>query len=342
MRAVIFKETGGPEKLIYTEVPTPIPKPGEALIRVRACALNHLDIWRRQGLPGVSLPLPHILGCDISGEVEQINGKSNVQKGARVIVSPGICCGRCAWCRSGWDSLCDQYKIIGFQIPGGYAEFVKIPIQNLIPVYKRYSWEEWASCPLVFLTVWHMLVTRAKLKNGETILIQAAGSGIGSAAIQIAKYLGAKVITTIGSDEKEIFAKKLGADFVINYQKTDFAKEARKCTGETGVDVVFEHIGGETFQKSLAALSKKGRLVTCGATSGPAAQIDLRFLYMRQHSIMGSYMGGHSELLEVIKLLEAGMVKPVVDTVFPLKNAQKAHERMIERKNRGKIILKPE
>jgi len=342
MRAVVFREHGGPEKLIYTEVPTPVPGPNEALVRVRACALNHLDIWRRQGLPGVSLPLPHILGCDISGEVEEINGKSNIQKGTRVIVSPGISCRNCKWCQTGWDSLCDQYQIIGFQIPGGYAEYVTVPIKNLIPVSNKYSFEEWASCPLVFLTVWHMLVTHAKLQKGETILVQAAGSGIGSAAIQLAKHLGARVITTVGSDEKNVSAKKMGADHVINYKTTDFAKEARKLTQDQGVDVVFEHIGGETFQKSLAALSKKGRLVTCGATSGPTAQIDLRFLYMRQHSIMGSYMGGHSELLEAIKLLEAGIVKPVVDTVFPLKDAGKAHERMLARKNIGKIVLKPE
>ncbi len=201
--------------------------------------------------------------------------------------------------------------------------------------------EEWAACPLVFLTAWHMLVTRAQLKEGETALIHAAGSGVGSAGIQIAKAIGAQVITTVGSDEKEKLAKKLGADHVINYQKADFAKRAREFTQERGVDVVLEHIGGETFSKSLAALSKKGRLVTCGVTSGGTAQIDLRFLFVRQHSIMGCYMGGRNELNEAIKLLEAGRVRPVLDTTFPLSEAQEAHKRMLGRKNFGKIVLKP-
>jgi NADPH:quinone reductase-like Zn-dependent oxidoreductase len=323
------------------EVPNPVPGPDEALVRVRACALNHLDIWTRQGMPGVSIPLPHILGCDISGEVEQINGKSNIKKGTRVVVSPGISCRECRFCKSGWDSLCDQYKIIGFQVDGGYAEWVKVPTQNLIPVSDRYSWEEWAACPLVFLTAWHMLITRAQLQSGETALIHAAGSGVGSAGIQIAKHLGARVITTVGSDEKEVFAKKLGADFVINYKKNDFSREARKLTGEQGVDVVLEHIGAETFQKSLTSLAKRGRLVTCGTTTGSAIQMDLRFLFVRQHAVMGCYMGGHAELLEAVKLLETGKVKPVVDSVFGLKDARKAHERMLDRKNIGKIVLKP-
>ena len=343
MRAVIFKEHGGVDRLTDTEVPDPVPGQNEALVRVRACALNHLDIWTRQGMPGVSIPLPHILGCDISGEVEKINGKvKNIEQGTRVIVSPGMSCGRCTWCRMGWDSLCDQYKIFGFQVDGGYAEFVKVPVQNLIPVSTRYSWEEWAACPLVFLTAWHMLITRAELQSGETVLIHAAGSGVGSAAIQIAKHLGAHVITTVGSDEKETFAKKWGADFVINYKKSYFSKEARKLTQEQGVDVVLEHIGTETFQKSLASLAKRGRLVTCGTTSGSAVHMDLRFLFVRQHSIMGCYMGGHSELLEAIKLLEAGKLKPAVDSVFPLKQAREAQERMLNRKNLGKIVLKPE
>jgi NADPH:quinone reductase-like Zn-dependent oxidoreductase len=341
MRAVVFKEHGGPDQLIETEVPDPVPGPNETLVRVRACALNHLDIWTRQGMPGIAIPLPHILGCDISGEVEQVNGKAHIKEGARVIVSPGISCGLCKWCRMNWDSLCDQYKILGFQVDGGYAELVKVPIQNLIPVSDRYSWEEWAACPLVFLTAWHMLVTRAELKSGETVLIHAAGSGVGSAAIQIAKHLGARVITTVGNDKKEAFAQNLGADFVINYKKADFSREARRLTQEQGVDVVLEHIGAETFQKSLAALAKRGRLVTCGTTSGSAVQIDLRFLFIRQHAVMGCYMGGHSELLEAVKLLETGKVKPVVDSIFALKEAQKAHERMLERKNIGKIILKP-
>ena len=341
MKAVIFKEHGELDRLIYTDVPEPKISPDEVLVRVRACALNHLDIWTRQGMPGIEIPLPHILGCDIAGEVEKVGAKvSAVAQGARVVAAPGISCGACKWCRSGWDSLCDQYKMIGFQVDGGYAELVKVPAKNLIPVSERYSWEEWAAAPLVFLTAWHMLMTRAQLEKGETVLIHAAGSGVGSAAIQIAKVFGARVITTVGSKEKEAKAKELGADEVIHYNETDFAKEARALTQDQGVDVVLEHIGAETFSKSLSALSKRGRLVTCGVTSGPAVSMDLRFLFVHQHSILGCYMGGRRELDSAISLLEEGRVRPVVDSVLPLKEAREAQRRMLERKNFGKIILK--
>ena len=342
MHAVIFKEHGDIDRLIYTDAPEPEIGPDEVLIRVKACALNRLDIWTRQGMPGVKIPLPHILGCDISGEVEKVGDNAKgIMRGARGIVAPGISCGNCQQCQSGWDSLCSEYKIIGFQVDGGYAEFVKVPARNLIPVSNRYTWEEWAVCPLVFLTAWHMLVTRAQLKKGETVLIHAAGSGIGSAAIQIAKTIGAQVLTTVGSDEKEARAKSLGADYIINYKKMDFSKRARELTQGAGADVVLEHIGAETFTKSLASLAKKGRLVTCGTTSGGAVQIDLRFLFVRQYSIIGCYMGGQSELNEAVKLLEEGRVKPVLDTAFPLAEAKEAHKRMLDRKNFGKIVLKP-
>lgn len=340
MKAVIFKEHGAVDRLLYTEVPVPKIGPEEVLVRVRACALNHLDIWTRQGMPGVKIPLPHILGCDVAGEIAEVGSKVKAKKiGARVLVAPGISCGQCKWCREGWDSLCPEYKLVGFQIDGGYAEYVKIPARNLIPVSNRYSWTEWAACPLVFLTAWHMLHTRAQLKKGETVLIHAAGSGVGSAAIQVAKLMGARVLTTVGSPEKEKPAKKLGADAVIHYKKTDFADEVKKHTKGEGVDVVFEHTGAETFIKSLASLSKRGRLVTCGVTSGGQIQLDLRFLFVRQHSILGSYMGGRKELEHVIKLLERGQLTPVVDSIFPLSEAAKAQLRMLERKNFGKIVL---
>ena len=341
MKAVIFKQHGDLNRLIYADLPEPKIGADEVLIRVRACALNHLDIWTRQGMPGVTVSFPHILGCDIAGEVEKIGPEvKTVRAGTRAVVSPGISCGRCKWCESGWDSLCSDYKILGFQIDGGYAEFVKVPTRNLIPIANQYSWEEWAACPLVFLTAWHMLVTRAQLKEGESVLIHAAGSGVGSAAIQLAKMIGAKVITTVGSDEKEKMARKLGADHIINYKKADFSKEVRAITQKEGVDVVFEHIGAETFVKSLASLAKKGRLVTCGVTSGGMVQMDLRFLFVRQHTIMGSYMGGRSELNQVMDHIKAGRLKPIVDSTFPLEKARDAQKRMLERKNFGKIVLK--
>lgn len=342
MRAVFFKDHGGLEKLEYGYLPEPPLGQGEVLVRVKACALNHLDIWTRQGMPGIKIPLPHILGCDIAGEVAKLGpGVRGIRVGKKVVVAPGLSCGKCRHCRTGWDSLCDEYKIIGFQVNGGYAEYVKVPARNLIPVSKKWTFEEWAATPLVFLTAWHMLVTRAGLKKGESVLIHAAGSGVGSAAIQIAKYLGAKVFTTVGSDDKIKRARSLGADEVINYTKKDFAQETRRLNRNRGVDVVFEHIGPATFQKSLASLAKKGRLVTCGVTSGPVANLDLRFLFVHQLSILGSYMGGREELKKVMSLLEKGKLKPVVDKVFPLREAREAQLRMFERRNFGKIVLVP-
>lgn len=341
MKAVIISEHGDVNRLTYTDVPKPQITNEEALVRVKACALNHLDIWTRQGMPGIKIPMPHILGCDIAGEVAEIKSlSSKIKEGSKVVVSPGISCGQCEFCASGWDSLCDQYQILGFQVNGGYAEFAKVPARNLIPVSDCYSFEEWAACPLVYVTAWHMLITRAELKEGETVLVHAAGSGVGSAAIQIAKMKGARVITTIGSNVKEKKAKELGADHIINYKTQDFAQEVKALTHGKGVQVVFEHIGTETFTKSLACLSKKGRLVTCGTTSGGTAQIDIRFLFVRQHSLMGSYMGGKSELDQVIKHLESGKLKPVVDTIFPLEKTREAHQQMLDRKNFGKIVLK--
>ncbi len=341
MRAVIFNSHGSPEELQYTYVDTPKPKPHEVLVKVRAAALNHLDIWTLMGMPGVKISMPHILGCDVSGEVVEYGSKVKKRFKGPVIAAPGASCGKCAHCKKGWDSLCDHYQITGFQVNGGYAEFVAVPAENIIPVSSRWSFEEWASVPLVFLTAWHMLVTRARLKKGEKVLIHAAGSGIGSAAIQIAKYLGAFVITTVGRDEKIKKARALGADEVINYEKKDFADEVTRLTRGRGAEVVFEHIGPATFPKSVACLAKKGRLVTCGVTSGPMVQLNLRFIFARQLSISGAYMGGNKELRKVIQLLEKKKLRPVVDKVFPLREAKEALERMQRRDNFGKIILAP-
>jgi NADPH:quinone reductase-like Zn-dependent oxidoreductase len=342
MRAVFFRQHGDLDKLEYGQQPDPHPGPGEVAVRVKACALNHLDVWTRQGMPGVRIALPHILGCDVAGEVAKLGpGVGGFKLGQKVVAAPGLSCGRCAYCRTGWDSLCDKYQILGFQVNGGYAEFVKVPARNLFPVNKAWTLEEWASFPLVFLTAWHMLVTRAGLKKKETVLIHAGGSGVGSAAIQIAKYLGGRVFTTVGSDEKVKRAKALGADEVINYEKKDFSLEVKRLNRGHGVDVVFEHIGPATFQKSLASLVRRGRLVTCGATSGPLVNLDLRFLFVRQLSIFGSYMGGMKEFRAVLRLLRRGKLRPVVDKVFPLKDAREAQARMLERKNFGKIVLTP-
>ncbi len=342
MRAVVIQEHGDLDKLIYTQVPDPAPGPHEVIIKVKACALNHLDIWTRLGMPGIQIPMPHILGSDVSGEITAL-GKNvkSLKVGKRVIASPGLLPKNDPLAGTDWESLSDSYKILGFQVNGGYAEYVKIPAQNIIPVSDRLTFEEWAALPLVFTTAWHMLITRAELKKGETVLIHAAGSGVGMAGIKIAKQIGAKIITTVGSDEKVKRAREIGAHHVINYRKTEFDKEVQLYTDGRGVDVVLEHIGPETFNKSLACLKKKGRLVTCGVTSGPSVQFDLRFLFVRQYSVMGCYMGGIAELKKVVKWVEAGKLKPVVDKTFPLKEAGRAQERMLARQNFGKIVLTP-
>ena len=341
MKAVYFEKHGGAEVLKYGDVPDPIPGKEEVLVDVKACSLNHLDIWTRKGMPGVSVPLPHILGCDAAGVVNKTGpGVRGFTKGDRVIVSPGMGCGRCEHCRSGWDSLCDSYSVLGFQLNGGYAEKVAVPARRLVKIEGTLSFEEWAAVPLVFMTAWHMLHTHAKIKKGETVLVHAAGSGVGSAAIQIAKLAGCSVITTVGSDAKIPKARALGAGEVINYRRKDFSQEVRALTRNRGADVVFEHIGPDTWMKDMACLAKAGRLVTCGATSGPKVEIDLRFLFTRQQTIIGSYMGGHGELAEVLKLVEKGKLKPVVGEVLPLRDAARAHETMESRNHFGKLVLR--
>ncbi len=343
MKAVIFRKAGNIDNLETAEVPKPIPGKGEVLVRVKACSLNHLDYWVLSGAVAPAMSMPHILGCDVAGIVEECGaGVRNTRTGKRVIVAPGIRGGKSPHYKSGiWDSLAPGYQIVGLQNNGGFAEFVKVPAENIIPVSEKLSFEEWAAIPLVFLTAWHMLVTHAQLKKNETVLIQAAGSGIGSAAIQIAKHLGAKIITTVGQDWKIKPAKKLGANHVINYQKQDFVAKVKAFTKNAGVDVVFEHIGPETMTKSLQCLKRYGRIVHCGVTSGAAVTFDLRQLYMNQIRVQGSYMGGLHELKQVVQLVEKGKLKPVVDKIFPLPQASSAFKHMIARANFGKIILTP-
>lgn len=330
MKAIVFRRHGGANVLESATVAVPQPGPEEALIEVKACAVNHLDIWTREGMPGVTISMPHILGCDVAG----------VANGRPVVVAPGISCGRCPPCTAGRDSLCVEYRILGFQIDGGYAEFVKVPARNLIPIATdRLGFTEWAAAPLVSLTAWHMLMTRGQLAAGETVLIHAAGSGIGSMAIQIAKWRGATVITTVGSEAKVKKAKALGADHVINYQTADFAHEVLKLTKDRGVDLVFEHIGPATWTGSIRSLAKGGRMVTCGATSGREVSMDLRFFFVKELSVAGCYMGGRQELDQVLRLVAEGAIKPVVDTTFPLADAAKAHARMESRDHFGKLVL---
>jgi len=343
MKAAIFREHGGPDKLLYEEVPDPKISDDEILLGVRACSINHLDLWVREGIPAYKTTFPHILGCDAAGVVEAVGRNViGIHPGEKVFAAPGISCFRCAYCLSGQDNMCISYKILGAHLQGGYAQWVAVPAINVLPLPSTLSFEEAASFPLVFLTAWHMLITRADVKAGQEILVLAAGSGIGTAAIQIAKLAGAWVIATAGSDEKLEKARGLGADEVINYRREDFSKKVRELTGGKGVDVVFEHVGPETWERSLTSLAKNGKLVTCGATSGPEARTDIRYIFSRQLSIMGSMMGTRSELLEVTKLMEIGKLKPVIDSVYPLQRACQAHEYLLTRKNFGKVLLVPE
>lgn len=342
MKAVVVREHGNPSVLETAEVSDPIIKANEVLIEVRACALNHLDVWVRRGLPGIEVQLPHILGNDISGVVRNAGELVTwVGEGDEVILQPGVSCGHCIECLRGHDNLCPEYDILGYRRHGGYAELVAAPGINVVSKPRDLSWEQAAALPLVTLTAWHMLVTRANVQPGEDVLVHAAGSGVGSLGIQIAKLRGARVIATAGSDEKLAKATELGADEAINYTREDWPKEVRRLSGKQGVDVVFEHTGSATWAGSVSSLKKNGRLVTCGATSGYNASTDLRQVFYKHLTILGSFMGSKSELLEAMRFVERGQIRAVVDRVLPLSEAAKAHELMEGRAQFGKLILVP-
>ena len=340
MKAVIFREHGGAEVLEPAEVADPKIKANEVLVEVRACALNHLDVWVRAGLPNVQIPLPHILGNDIAGVVREAGELVNwIKPGAEVMLHPGVSCGHCSACLRGQDNFCPEYDIIGYRRDGGYAELVAVPGVNVIPKPKNIGWEEAAALPLVTLTAWHMLVTRANVQPGEDVLIHAAGSGVGSLGIQVAKLRGARVITTASSDEKLAKAKDLGADEVINYTRADWPKEVKRLTEGKGVDVVFEHTGAETWTGSIASVKSGGRVVTCGATSGFDARTDIRQIFYRQLTILGSFMGAKAELLEAMKFVAGGAIRAIVDQSMPLAEAHRAHELIENRAQFGKLVL---
>src|SRR5438309_3209853 len=341
MKAIIFHQHGAPDVLQYTDVPDPKIKANEVLVEVRACALNHLDVWVRGGLPNVEIPLPHILGDDIAGVVREVGELVTwVKSGDEVMLQPGVSCGHCAECLRGQDNMCDEYDMIGYRRDGGYAELLAVPAMNVIPKPKNLSWPQAAALPLTTLTAWHMLVTRAQLQPGEDVLVHAAGSGVGSLAIQIAKLRGARVIATASAEEKLSQARELGADQTINYTRDDWPKEVKKLTNGRGVDVVFEHTGAATWPGSILSLKKGGRLVTCGATSGFDARTDLRHVFYRHLTILGSMMGSKADLLAAMKFIESGQIHAVVDRALPLAEARQAHELMEDRAQFGKLVLK--
>ncbi len=339
MKAVVLNEYGGPEVLRYTEMPEPEIGANEVLVRVRACALNHLDLWLRRGLPTQPLNFPHILGSDIAGEVAKIGASvANIRAGDKVLLAPGVSCGQCAQCIAGRDNFCKDYTLFGSGVQGGYAEFVKAPAANVIPIPGALAFEQAAAIPLVFLTAWHMLLTRARLRPAEEVLVIGAGSGVGSAAIQVAKAAGARVIAASTSDAKLARAKELGADDTIP-SSGEFAREVKRLTGGRGVDVVFEHVGQATWEQSIYSLARGGRLVTCGATTGFDGKINIGYLFARHLSILGSFMGAKAELFAVLDLFKRGRLKPVLDCVLPLDQAAQAHQRLESREQFGKVVL---
>jgi len=342
MRAVRFHEHGGLEVLKYEEAPEPKIEANEVLVKVKACALNHLDLWLRQGVSDWNLPLPHILGSDISGEVAEVGSDvKGVKAGERVLLCPGISCGKCEMCFRGLDSACRSYTLFGVFVDGGYAEYVKSPEVNVIPIPADLSFDEAAAVPLVFLTAWHMLFTRAQLKAGEDVLVIGAGSGVGSAAIQIAKSVGARVIAAAGADWKLEKARALGADEVINHSRQAIAEEVRRWTGKRGVDVIVEHVGAAVWEACFNSLATYGRLVTCGVTSGGEVKLNVQGLFGRQRTILGSFMGGKAELLEALKLIGQRKLSAVIDSDFPLQEAAPAQRKMESREFFGKILLHP-
>jgi NADPH:quinone reductase-like Zn-dependent oxidoreductase len=342
MKAARIHQHGPPEVLIYEDVPDPKIKANQILVRVRACALNHLDLFVRAGIPGMKFAMPHILGCDIAGEVVETGELcERVKPGWRVLLSPGLSCRQCDQCVAGRDNFCRRYTIFGYGVDGGDAELLAAPEWTAIQIPDDLSFEEAAATPLVFLTAWHMLVGRAHLQLGEDVLVLAASSGVGSAAIQVAKLHHCRVIATAGGEAKLTKAKELGADHVIDHYTQDIAAEVKKLTGKRGVDVVFEHVGAATWPKSLESLAPAGRLVTCGNTTGWDVKLDLRFLFSKQWSLLGSFMGSLGELHQVLKFVFKKELKPVIDKVYPLSEIRAAHERLENKEQFGKVVVTP-
>ncbi len=342
MKAVVFDRFGGPEVLEPREVPDPCPRADEVLVEVKACGINHLDLWVRQGLRGLDIEMPHVLGNDVVGVAHEVGAVvRHVKPGDRVLVCPTLSCGACPQCHAGDDNLCRQYDVLGRRRNGGYAERVAVPGVNCLPYPENLEWAEAAAVPLVFLTAWHMLVGRAALKPGEDCLVIGGSSGVGSAAVQVARLLGARVIATAGSAAKLERLHALGAHEVVDHAREDMPARVRELTAKKGVEVVFEHVGGAVFEPALGALARNGRLVTCGATAGGKVALDINLLFGKHLSLLGSWMGRRAELVEVLRFIRDGRLKPVVDSVMPLAEARRAHERIEAREHFGKVVLVP-
>ncbi|MCX6142172.1 MAG: zinc-binding dehydrogenase [Ignavibacteriales bacterium] len=342
MKCVRIYEHGGIDKLVQDEIPTPTIGPTDVLVNVKATSINHLDLWVRQGLPGVKFPLPLIPGVDAAGVVAEVGGSvHHVKAGDRVVVAQGISCGHCKHCLDGNDNLCREYRLIGEHRDGADAEYIAVPARNIQRLPENVAFETAAASALVFLTAWQMLVDKAQVKQTEDVLVVGASSGVGSAGIQIAKMLGARVLVTTSSEEKAARAREIGADEVINYKTESVSERVRKFTDKKGVDVVFDHVGASIWEENIKMLAKGGRLVTCGATSGYEAKTDLRYVFYKQLQILGSTMGRKGDLITIMNLIGQGKLKPVIDRVLPLTEVRQAHQIVEEGKHFGKIVLIP-
>jgi len=341
MKAVVVPRYGGPDVLeLVADHPDPVPGPDQVVLRVHATSLNHLDLFVREGIPALKLTLPHILGSDAAGDIAEVGSDvTDHEVGERVVVNPGISCGRCEFCLTGEDSLCVEYKILGEHLPGAYAEKVAVPARNVLKIPTDMEFPAASAAPLAFMTAWRMLVTRAKVRPGEDVLVLGAGSGVSTAAIQVAKLAGCTVFVTSSSDEKLRKAKALGADVLINYKALPWSKAIWELTGKRGVDVIVDHVGEATFKESVRTLRRGGRIVVPGATTGPMLELDARYLFWRQLSVLGSTMANQREFEEVMKLVFMGRLKPVVDRVFPLAKAREAHEYLARGDQFGKVVL---
>ena len=342
MKAAFFKEHGGSDKILYDDYRDPQPAADEVVVRVNACGLNHVDMLLLDGRFPPPEGLPHVNGCEVAGTIEAAGvAVKGLASGQRVVVFPGFSCGQCEFCLRGERTVCLRYGYLGAHRDGGYAERVKAPAANMLALPAAISFEAGAALPMAMLTAWHALVARAEIRPGQTVLVQAAGSGVGSAAIQIARLAGARVMTTVGSDDKHDFARSLGAEHVVNYRTQDFVEEAKKWTGKRGVDIVIEHIGGDTFERSIYALARLGTLVTIGSHDTHWGRIDLRHMYSKNLAVIGTNLGSILELQQILDHVQAGRLRPVIDRTFPLRDARAAVQYVLDRRNKGKVLLIP-
>jgi NADPH:quinone reductase-like Zn-dependent oxidoreductase len=333
---------GGVEQLFFEEAPEPrIIEPDEVIVNLKAAALNHIDIWNRMGATGIVVPMPHILGADGAGTIVEVGAKATgVNIGDAVCLYPPTGCGECEFCRADRDFMCIRLRVLGERLEGTYAQYVTLPAQNCFPIPNGYSFEEAAAFPLVFLTLWRMIVTNAELQPGETMLIIGIGGGVASATLQVAKRLGARVIVTSSSDEKLARAQRLGADHGIHHGKEDFVKAILSLTDNRGVDVVLDCVGGEVWQKSLASLAIGGRLVTCGATAGAQPNDDIEALFTKHLRVYGSTLGSREEFRQLISFLNVSKIKPIIDSVLLLNDAAAAQKYLEDAKQFGKVVLR--